>query len=474
MSDAIKLYHGLTRSEDTVDKLDKLQQSFANKSAKYWAQMRTNLNLAARSDKVDEMQIEHIRNELSDILDSGILIYPQTLSQLALRPEMSLEEKKQELGIEKFGITRTESEKTFLRNMAYKAANVHKANWSWRIGQEATEKQEEQWYPFFVTLTVDPLKADAEKLWKEGKEFRKYIKSLVTMVCKELGHPPAHKPPYRPQSDYVTYAGVIEHGKSREHHHAHFIIWLRRIPASWSVCPNSGIRNPANRTKNECLPLRTYWRWSLPGLSPALYFRSVGDIWETRHNFVLPLREGRPMAVSTARVAGHYITKYLSKEHKEWHHRVKSTRNLGMTRLKMILRTMNPRIVEPLAWRPKKSNLNNLLMRTHIVPLGLLRSEAKRMDYLNKFRERQLDIQILLQNNYGIFNRMLSSVRSGARPERMDSSEFYDWVGKHLPEIKGYCETRLIAAHTAIASFFPPERRQILPVKIGANDIGYS
>ena len=463
-----------------MDKLDKLQQQLANKSSKYWAQMRTNLNMASRSDRVDELQIDAIHNELSDILDSGILIYPQTLSQLGLREDQTLDERKSELGLEKCLLERTENEKKFIRNMAYKAANVHKSNWTWRIGQEAVEKQEEGWHPFFVTLTVDPMKANPEKLWKEGKEFRKYIKKLVTMVCKEMGHPPAHKPPYRPQSDYVTYAGVVEHGKSRQHHHAHFIIWLRRIPASWSNCPNAGIRNPAARINNECLPLSTYWEWSnydpATGkyLSPALYFRSVGDIWETKYNFVLPLKDGKPMAVSTARIAGHYICKYLTKEHKQWHHRMKATRNLGMTKLKTILRTMDPRILEPLTWRPSTSSLNTSLMRTHMVPLGLLRSEAKMIHYLNKFRRNQLDIQDLLRNSYGAFNRMLQSVKAGARPDRMDSLDFYDWVGKHLPAIKGYSDARLMTSHVVVSSFFPPERRQTPPTKLGGNEIEHT
>ena len=311
-----------------------------------------------------------------------------------------------------------------------------------------------------------------QKIWKEGREFRKYIRRIVNVVCKELGHPPAHKPPYRPESDYVTYAGVIEHGKSRSHHHGHFIIWIRCIPPSWRVCPNESIRVARNRTKNECLPMRALWPWAAPARKPHLYFRYQGDIWEKQYNFVLPLKEdGQPMKISRPRVAGHYITKYLSKEHKEWHHRMKATRNLGMTRLKEVIRGLSTRSLEALTWRAKDSNTNHLMMKIHSVPLGLLRSEAKREMFLHLFRENQLELENVLKSNYGIFTRMLRSVRDGTRADRMHSLDFYDWVSQFLSVPKGFCEKRQIQAHTLIQREFPPEERTVQHTKIGANNV---
>ena len=283
----------IDKSTGEILSIDKLVQAFSNKSEKFWATMRSNLQLLHRSDAVDELAIDLVREELADILDSGILSYPHTLEQHGIKPDMSFDDRKKALGIASIPLTRNWLESKFLEDMANKADLIRKTNWSWRIGQEALEKQAMKWHPFFITLTVDPMKTDPKKLWTEGREFRKYIRRLVNVVCKELGHPPAHKKPYRPESDYVTYAGVIEHGKSREHHHGHFIVWLRAVPSEWRICPNRGIRNPANRTKNECLPMRTLWPWSLPGLSKALYFRSVGDVWEQSYNFMLPIKDGQ-------------------------------------------------------------------------------------------------------------------------------------------------------------------------------------
>ncbi len=450
-------------------------ESLANRSSKYWASMRSTINLMEKSDNHLHQQIGFIQQELSDILDSGIITYPHTLKQIGIKPETTYQEKRDILNLKSFEPNHSENEITFVKDMAYKAQNIRKSNWAWRIGQEAEENQKLGWYPFFITLTIDPiLVEDPKKLWTDGREFRKYIRTLANIVCKEMGHNPSHKPPYRPESDYIKYAAVIEHGKSREHHHCHAIIWLRQIPLKWKTCPNAGIRNPEHRNKNECLPMRTLWKWSQPQLSPALYFRSVGDIWESKHNFTLPLKEGKPMKVSTPRTAGAYITKYLSKEHKEWHHRMKATRNLGMNKLIGVIATMSPTVVEALTWRAISSNLNCSLIRTTSVPQGLMRSIAKRQHYLTKFRRGQLELTEVLQSNFGLFTRMLKSVQSGMRPERMDSSAFFDWVGGLLPVQKGYSKERQIAANCALAISFPMEQKITKHIKIGANERGYT
>ena len=291
-------------------KIDQVENRSANKASSYWASMRTNIALASRSELVDEVGIDKIREELQNILDSGIITYPHTLEQHGLKPDMTLNERKIQFGLATKKLEHTEEEQRFLDDMAIKADLIRKSNWSWRIGQEATEKHKLGWHPFFVTLTVYPDYCDGRErevkidgndvllpgydspkdLWMTGREFRKYIRRLANVVSNEMGHSPPHKKPYRPESDYVTYAGVIEHGKSREHHHGHFVIWLRAIPGSWRICPNYGIGDPSRRLNNECKQMREYWPWSLPGLSPALYFRSIGDIWEKGYNFVLPLQ----------------------------------------------------------------------------------------------------------------------------------------------------------------------------------------
>ena len=466
----LQRYEKLQRLQD---KIHSLEARNARASQKYWATMKTNMALLKRSDLVDALTIGDVKSELADILDLGILNYPQTLRELEITPEMSFKERKAILGLRIKGKEHDKDETRFLEDMAYKADQGRKSTWSWRIAQEAVEKQELGWHPFFVTLTVDPMKTVPKLLWQNGREFRKFIRKLCNVVCSELGHPMSHKPPYRPESDYVTYAGVIEHGASREHHHAHFIIWMREIPSEWKQCPNRMIRNTAARIQNECKPMRRFWPWSLPGLSKFNYFRSIGDIWEREYCFVLPLKNGQPMKVATPRVAGIYITKYLTKEHKEWHHRMKCTRNLGMIKVKNLISQMTLEQAVAMSWRARTADLNLSLMKIHSAPLGLIRSLAKQKVFLEKYRSNRLDLTELITNSYPTFTRMLSSVRDGARPDRMHSSEFYDWVGQFLPEQTGYCEKKLLRVHWLLAKYFPPDKEKHAHVKIGGNNIGY-
>lgn len=457
-----------------------ISRTDARKAEKYWASMRTSLKLLAIGDKSSENAVDKCRAELEAILDSGILIYPQTLQEYGIAPDTKLSERKTILGVSERSLDATYEQKLFLKDLEQKAITIRKHNWSWRIGQEAEEKQALGWHPFFVTLTVDPKQADPKEIWTETREFRKYIRRLADIVCAELGHPPCRKKPYRPESDYVTYAGVIEHGKSREHHHGHFVIWMRAVPKTWRTDPNLGIANPADRTRNECKAMSTVWPWSGYDpdtgeyLSPALYFRSIGDVWETRYNFVLPLKDGKPMKVSTPRVAGAYITKYLSKELKEWHHRMKATRSLGMMTLTSYIAGLDIQTATALSWRAKDANLNLSLTKIHSCPLGLVRQLAKRQVFYLKYKSKALSLRELLTANSKLFSMMLSSVKAGARPDRMDSFQFFDWLGQFLPEQTGYCEITQESAHAGLAWYFPPKPMAVKHIKIGALDIGYS
>ena len=136
--------------------------------------------------------------------------------------------------------------------------------------------------------------------------------------------------------------------------------------------------------------MRTFWKWSSPDLSPALYFRTIGDIWEKAYNFVLPLKDGRPMKISIPRVAGHYITKYLSKEHKEWHHRMKATRNLGMKTLKAETEGFNA-IVKELEGDERAIFISDYAQR---MSNETEMTELQVIDQKLKIQSQQIDIDI--------------------------------------------------------------------------------
>jgi hypothetical protein len=332
-----------------------------------------------------------------------------------------------------------------------------RSNWIWRIGQECLEKSRQGWYGFFVTLTVDPSRVpDSMEMWKEGREFRKYIRKLARVSCRACGMPRAIKDGAS-CADFVQHVGVIEHGKSRHHHHMHLLIWMRDIPSAWKVCPNRGATKPEHRTIDWCKPMSTYWPHALPGIGRAKYFRHEGDIW-SRMGFVLPFdkKKGRVVRVHMPEKAGLYIAKYMDKEDKAWTHRIKATRNLGLSNLVKTLMSLHVRKLEALTWRPRSFDLSTSAMTIHSVPSGLLRSLAKRELFCRRWESGLLEWKSLLRENCEGFKAMLKSVKNGDNPLRMSSKEFYEWVTRHLPEPDGYCEKRYLRAITSLGVEFKP------------------
>ena len=457
------------------------------RAEQFWAEMRSTAHLFSQSVLPTSEQATQLISELGDILGKRIITYPPTFRKFGIGPTTPYRLKKSLLGLDR-SVDQVEfnhNELRFTRFMLNKAADAQKANWCWRITQEAEAKQTAGWYPFFVTLTVDPKMTDPETLWKEGREFRKYIRRLVNVVCRELNEPPAHKKAknwkgtgidygYRPESDYLTYAGVIEHGKSQEHHHGHFMIWMREIPSKWKVDPNSG-RLPQYRFERECKQMRTYWPWAIASQKPALYFRSKGDIWsEMGHVHPLDRKTGQPCKINQVQAVGNYVTKYMQKGTKIWHHRMKCTRNLGMQKLQNLLNKLDLRQLDQLAMRPHDSSQLLSVSSIHSVPQGLMRSMAKRQSFSIRFREKSLELKSVMKTNYDHYKKMLRSVRDGQRPDRMPSAEFYDWVQRHLPDQIGYCEHEQLAAHKLLREAFPTPKHKVQPVIIGANEIGFT
>jgi hypothetical protein len=424
-------------------------------------EFRTNLELMRRSKRCNQIHVRDAERDCALYLARTNLIYPPSMKMHGLRLGMPLAERKAVLGLGFGACDETAETLEFQEMLATAGRKQIKANWIWRIGQECLEKSLEGWFGFFVTLTVDPSRvSDSQAMWQEGKEFRRYIKQLAKVSARACGMPRAIKDGASDR-DFVHHVGVIEHGSSRHHHHMHLLVWMRNIPASWKVCPNRGVRRPEDRVNDWCKPMSTYWRNSLPGIGRAKFFRHEGDMW-TRHGFALPYdkKKKRTVRIHAPEKAGLYVAKYMDKDDKVWTHRIKATRNLGMTRLRKVLMQMHWSKVEALTWRPKTYQLSTLAATTHTVPPGLLRLIAKQEDFCRKWVSRKLDFPTLLQQSFDSFSQMLKSVRDGDRPKRMRSAQFYEWVSKHLPEPPGYCEKRYQRAITSLGVHFPPTNYQ--------------
>jgi hypothetical protein len=431
------------------------------KAMSYVSEMRSNLSLMRRSRHVSVADIRHAHREVDSYLAQRVLIYPHTMRRFGLVPDMTFQQKKEALSLSGSSAALSEDEIAFQSFLESSAAKSRRAMWIWRIGSECEEMRDLGWFPFFVTLTVDPSRVpDSCEMWKEGREFRRYIRRLAKVSSAACGMPSAIQRGAS-DSDFVRHVGVIEHGSSRHHHHMHLLIWMRDIPDSWKIDPNRGIVNPKSRTINFCRQMGTYWPHALPGIGRAIFFRHEGDVW-SRLGFCLPFdkKRGRAILVKSARRAGVYVSKYMEKEHKAWLHRVKATRDLGKGRLRNLLHRLPLKTVQALSHRPRTWSLALLIQTIHNVPQGFLRSMAKQVSFCRQWASDHLDTDVLLRPSSAPYTAMLQSVRDGQRPSRMSSEDFYDWVTQFLPVPDGYCERATSRAHLRLLAVFPPCREQ--------------
>lgn len=435
-----------------------MSRSQALKLMRHAANLRSNLALMDRSPRVERPHVDAARSKSVLYLAREFLIYPPEMAAAGLVPDMTYAERKSVLDLpDPRPLTPPES--SFVEFLATEQRKARKSTWIWRIGQQAQEMANAGWYGFFVTLTVDPSRcADSQALWEENREFRIYIRKLARVASKASGHFGAIKKGVS-VSKFVKHVGVIEHGKSRHHHHMHLLLWMRDIPSEWKVCPNKGIRNPEDRIHDWCRPLTTYWPHALPGLGRAKYFRHEGDIW-SHLGFSLPwdAKKKRTIRIASPLKAGVYVGKYMDKDDKVWLHRVKATRGLGLGLLRQTLMDMAIQKVEALTWRPRSFDLNATVPTIHNVPSVLVRSLAKQELFYRKWASRTLDYQTLVLPSTAPYNAMLKSVRDGLLPQRMSSEELFDWLTELLPVPDGYSEDAYYRACHELGIDFPPDR----------------
>jgi hypothetical protein len=328
------------------------------------------------------------------------------------------------------------------------AQRTRKDEWEFRIGAEAQELDRQGWYPFFLTLTVDPAWAAARGLTTQdviqsGDEWRRFRQRLAEVVRKTLGLAQVQKggPPV---SEYFRYACVTEHGK-RNHHHLHAIVWCRDVPPRWKVDPN--IRR---RIKNarECLPLKALWPCAK--VTTMMYWRCQNDLWTRKHGFIVP--EGTKKLRSPFK-SGTYLCKYLGKESKQWFHRMKATRGLGFRILdKMFLEMPLQQLMNLL--QPTPMNMRQQWSNITEVPLPLMRKRASYWAFSKAWRlgsESRFQIwDHVTDDSRQLFSEMQRSVLDGQRPWRMPTWQVFGWLQSLLPHEP--CESSRLAYQDALKS----------------------
>lgn len=406
------------------------------------ARIRSDLDLIERSpvwSDVSSVIRSHVETELNDHFDGlgySNIIYPQALTKIGLSPEQTIDERKEVLRFEKRAFEPSLEEQRLVSMLADGAQTSMSDEWIWRAGEHCEYMRELGWFPFFVTLTVDPKMFDPEMVFGIGATaLRDYFKSLARVSMKACGltRKEMHKASDR---DYLQHFLSVEHGKSGHHHHAHGLLWFKNIPEDWKVDPNQGL-SPERAVRRRCMPLETYWPYCIPSQRPANYYRHLGDVWsELGHK--VPIVDGKGLTLMPAIAGGAYCAKYMGKEDKQWKHRIKASRNLGLKRIaRAISRAPSKLLEQQTAILPTFDHLT--IQTTSIsVPLRLIKRLAKLELYCREFMS--MDLSTLLSSRPKPFAAMLESLKE-TQPWLLSSKERYDWLLSVLPPgPREFCE----------------------------------
>lgn len=353
------------------------------------------------------------------------------------------------------------------------ADNRRKTVWTWRIAEEAEQRRKMGWYPFFVTLTLDPKRVlHTMEFWKEGKQLYLYIRKIAGIVAKVMGHKGPKSKYFAGIENYVVWQGHLEHGKSREHHHMHVMLWLRDVPSHWKIDPNAGITDKRKRNRTRCLELESLWKWQMQGIGHAKYWRSTDDVWK-KHGFCTPVemdKEGNavPMKIRGIRAAGAYMVKYMTKDEREWNHRVRGTRKLGTARIEKFVKGADDWIIDQLAERPPQFDTSFAAQLKTSIPLFWVRQLVKDEQWHRQAKTGRKTLESHMADNNEIHANLIGKVYEGVRIERLTSEEKYELITECMPPPSAiYDAERYLAAVDELAKVIPADVRSVQRTSLG-------
>ena len=173
------------------------------------------------------------------------------------------------------------------------------------------------------------------------------------------------------------------------------------------------------------------------------------------------------MKIRNVEEAGGYFVKYLQKDEKEWNHKVKSTRNLGLTELKNYLQRLTIEEAMALSWRPPKYEKFIKLQRLVKAPISLIRKQVKDQLFYLRFLQGEINPAEELFTKQSVYLQMLDSIRDGERPDRMSAVQRYDWVTEFIKLPKEYNHEDQVEAFTRMGKWFERQpnyvQRQSMP-----------
>ena len=468
-------------------------------------QCRTNVQLMERSDLVSSHDLALAKAQFESALSEDWalsaspksshsylinrdFIFPTSMDRIGLGPDVKLSLKKQLLNVPEYEAARRSdfSEKLDMR-FQRSAEENRVSSLEWRIEQWLNEVTEKGWFPFFVTLTIDPAKAarwyrrryfgphlrlgdgrdHAADYWADPANFQRVVHGFERVVRDALkerypGREKEFSKRNCPGPELVQYVAVVEHGASRVHHHSHMIVALRDVP-------RSALRDPqvtGRRDRRSCGVLSAAVANAHGhGFVDVQYARYFGDVWsKIGHVWPIGHRDlpdelggGRvPIRIGPPGALANYLSKYLQKDNKEFSHRVRARQGLGVTGLRRELGKLRDSQLASLAMRPRRYETAVNVGSMHGVPLDLVRDEAARLLWFRRWRrgDDMVDESDAKQSVYTALVRSEDDL--SIDPLRASPSEFYSLVTSVTEAPTGYTSDRIRNAHTRLSRRFRP------------------
>jgi len=429
------------------------------------SQARAFLSMCNRSTLLSSAEIELLRSDYATLLERrNIKAPPPSWRKYGFKYGQSKDERMAALGLKQFDPNPTPEELQLSKSFGRSAKKTRAAEWRFRVGEHMELLNTRGWYPFFVTLTLDASALakwnySKAEFWKDGREWKLFRRKLAEISAKECGFPARYA--RSNEKHFLHFVGVLEHGKSRHHHHMHCLIWMKDCPAHWKIDPN---RDLQLATRDECFPMRSLWKWSQQ--KKMCYFRFIGDPWSTRHGFKVPLHKDkkRPIKLHAASAAGVYVSKYLDKDDKEWNHRVKATHRLGLVTMINWIQALPRSTLLQLARRLTTYENASIVRSKCSAPLRLIRMLAKRQEFYNQWVSDQT-LTDYLNPKEKPWLKMRASLETGIQPWLMPSRERFEWLQTVLPaETIEFCENLWYRVICQAGEQWPPLNNR--PVQI--------
>ena len=461
---------------------------------KFFKERAHDIRLMEKSEAVSAPVVRQAKIELRDLFEeakcakksepTSILenyMSPEklpTFHRLGLKSDMSLQERKSALKIDPWNKdVRTPWHVQLDDNLETFRKAMTKSAWTFRVGQLAEEYGlNRQWFPFFVTLTVDEHRLDPTKgeyqqnkaaFMKDGRAIKEWLRQMAEVSMEADGLNWRQRQKAR-RAEYFQYVRVYEAGKTGQHLHCHILMFLKAVPQAWKIDPNANLRG-SNCTERRCKAAEGYWPYAAPQNRAVMHFRFANDIWtKLGHKWPADPVTGKGIDVMPATASGGYLAKYMGLEEVPGK-RVGASKNAGMSGLRSFVDGLTVQELETCTANIPDFAVKAAMQHNSTVPWPLVRYLASVRQRREAFTNMAFDELIKPPPDYykSMLHRTKKAEKAKAEKRKPEPpiwrlrtrEELHNWFQECMPQERGVDPQRVADLVLKIAGQFPTARK---------------